>query len=164
MAESTSTKATASEQFLTFLLPPKQRVMISTKQLVEIVNISIGQVVPIPDVSPYVMGVSNWRGEVLWMVDLGCMLGFEPLHAASYTQATYKSILVRSQGQIMGLVVSGVEQMLWCAPDRIQTSVANYVTSDLASYLRGYYLAPDRDLTLVLDGDALAPAMNAIDA
>lgn len=155
MAESTATKVTGSEQFLTFLLPPEQRVMISTKQLVEIVNISISQVVPIPDVPPYVMGVSNWRGEVLWLVDLGYMLGFDPLHTAGYAQVNYKAILLRSQGQIVGLLVNGVEQMIWCAPDQIQPTSTNYVTSELASYLRGYYLAPDRDLTLVLDGEAL---------
>jgi positive phototaxis protein PixI len=161
MAESTATRATTnSEQFLTFLLPPNQKVMISTKQLVEIVNISINQIVPIPDVPSHVMGVSNWRGEVLWLVDLGYMLGFDPLHAiGGYTQVTYKTILVRSQGQIMGLVVGGVAQMIWCTPDQIQPSSTNYVTAELASYLRGYYLAPDRGLTLVLDGDALTGSM-----
>jgi positive phototaxis protein PixI len=106
------------------------------------------------------MGVSNWRGEVLWLVDLGYMIGFDALHAAGYTQVIYKTILVRSQGQILGLVVSGVEQMLWCALDQIQPSSTNYVTSELASYLRGYYLSPNRDLILVLDGDALSPAMD----
>lgn len=162
MPESTATKATtSSEQFLTFSLPPDQKVMISTKQLVEIVNISISQIVPIPDVPPYVMGVSNWRGEVLWVIDLGYMLGFDPLHATGYTQATYKTILVRSQGQILGLVVNRVEQTIWCAPDQIQPSSANYVTAELAHCLRGYYLALNRDLTLVLDGDALSPAMDA---
>jgi positive phototaxis protein PixI len=149
-----------SEQFLTFLLPPNQKVMISTKQLVEIFNVSLGQVVPIPDVPPFVMGVCNWRGEVLWLVDLGYMLGFEPLHAQGYTQATYKAILVRSQGQILGLVVRGVEQMIWCPTEQIQSSSANYVTAELASCFRGYYLAPNQEVILVLDGDALSQAMD----
>jgi positive phototaxis protein PixI len=155
-------KATVgSEQFLSFVLPPQQKVIVSTKKLVEILNISLGQIVPIPDVPPFVMGVTNWRGEVLWVADLAYMLGFEPLYQQGFTQPNYKVILLRSQGQTLGLAVRNVEQMVWCNPEQIQSSSTSYVTSELSSCIQGYYLTSDRELMLVLDGDALFQTMDA---
>jgi positive phototaxis protein PixI len=160
--ESAVSKATVgSEQFLSFVLPPEQKVIVSTKQLVEILNISLTQIVPIPDVPPFVMGACNWRGEVLWVADLGYMLGFEPLYQQGFNQPTYKVILLRSQGQTLGLAVRNIKQMMWCDPSQIQSSSTNYVTSDLSSCIQGYYLSPDRELMLVLDGDALFQTMDA---
>jgi positive phototaxis protein PixI len=160
--ESAVAKATVgSEQFLSFVLPPEQKVIVSTKYLIEILNISLSQVVSIPDVPPFVMGVCNWRGEVLWVTDLGLMLGFEPLYQQGFTQSTYKVILLRSQGQTLGLAVRNVEQMLWCSPDQIQSSSNSYVTSELSSCFQGYYLTPGQELMLVLDGDALFQTMEA---
>lgn len=150
-----------SEQFLSFVLPPDQKVIVSTKQLIEILNISLGQIVPIPDVPPFVMGVCNWRGEVLWVADLGYILGFEPLYQQGFTQTTYKVILLRSQGQTLGLAVRNVQQMVWCNPEQIQASSDSYVTSELSSCIQGYYLSPDRELMLVLDGDALFQTIDA---
>lgn len=147
--------AVGDEQFLSFVLPPAQKVIVSTKDLVEILNISLGQIVPIPDVPAFVMGVSNWRGEVLWVADLSYMLGFEPLYQHGFTQTTYKVILLRSQGRTLGLAVRNVEQMLWCNPDQIQASSTNYVTSELSSCIQGYYLNANQELMLVLDGDML---------
>ncbi len=160
--ESAVTKANVgTEQFLSFVLPPEQKVIVSTRHLIEILNISLTQIVPIPDVPPFVMGVCNWRGEVLWVADLGYMLGFEPLYQHGFTQTTYKVILLRSQGQTLGLAVRNVEQMVWCNPAQIQSSSTNYVTSELSSCIQGYYLTADRELMLVLDGDALFQTMDA---
>lgn len=146
---------TKTEQFLTFLLPPEQKVILPTKQLVEILSLSLGQITPITDLAPAVMGVCNWRGEVLWVVDLGYLLGFNPLFHYVHTQSTYKVILVHSQGYTLGLAVSQVGQMLWCDPTQIQPASATFVDSELAAYLRGYWLDPNGDAFLVLDADAL---------
>jgi positive phototaxis protein PixI len=154
-------KATiGDEQFLSFVLPPAQKVIVSTKHLVEILNLSLGQVVPIPDVPVFVMGVCNWRGEVLWVVDLSYMLGFEPLYQHGFTQTTYKVILLRSQGKTIGLAVRNVEQMVWCNPEQIQSSSTSYVTSELSSCIQGYYLNAKQELMLVLDGEALFQTMD----
>lgn len=159
-ATSKATQA-QTQQFFTFHLPGEQMAMLPTQQLIEVLNISLGQIVPIPDVTPSVMGVCNWRGEVVWVVDLGYMLGFEPLFQQGYIQANLNVILIRDRGQTLGLAVKQIGQMIWCDLAQIQTSPATHITAELARSLRGYWLSPKGEMMLVLDGDALFETMNS---
>ncbi|CAN1212477.1 chemotaxis protein CheW [Tumidithrix helvetica PCC 7403] len=152
-----------TEQFLTFSVSPTQKVMLATKQLVEILNLSLGQITAIADVAPTVMGVCNWRGEVLWVVDLAYLMGFEPLYRSGYTQTNCSVILVRSQGMAIGLAVTQVGQMLWCESEQILPAPATFANSGMGKFLRGYWLNETgwhegSETLLVLNGDALVRA------
>ncbi|GBF83604.1 chemotaxis signal transduction protein [Aphanothece sacrum FPU3] len=67
------------EQFLRFDLVPDTTLMLPVAQLTEVLTVPLGQIVPIPHMPPWVMGIYNWRGEILWMVDLGHLLGLNSL-------------------------------------------------------------------------------------
>ncbi len=92
----------------------------------------IKEIVPIPHMPPWVMGVHNWRGEILWMVDLGHLLGLTPLYQHATTHSTYTAIVINGAQQVpsrqragnqitgtkmLGLVVNRVEDMEWFNPD-----------------------------------------------
>ena len=49
--------------------------LIEIELVTELVNILVDRVVPMPHLPPAVMGVYNWRGEILWIVDLAMLLG-----------------------------------------------------------------------------------------
>ncbi|MCU0571148.1 MAG: chemotaxis protein CheW [Oculatellaceae cyanobacterium Prado106] len=144
-----------AEQFLSFHLTETLHAMLPTQQLTEILNLALHQLVPIPDVAPQVMGVCNWRGDVLWLVDLGYLLGAEPLYSQGYRRSHYKAIIVHHQGHTLGLVVSQVNQMLWCDPAQIQSlPEANFVP-ELSNSFQGYWLTPTDETLLVLDSRVL---------
>ena len=70
------------QQFLRFQLQPSvpDRVAplswsIEIDRVTELVNLPIDRVVPMPQLPPAVMGVYNWRGEILWIIDLATFLG-----------------------------------------------------------------------------------------
>ncbi|HEY9652883.1 MAG TPA: chemotaxis protein CheW, partial [Coleofasciculaceae cyanobacterium] len=73
-----STSSSASEQFLRFHLLPNTTALLPIEQLTEVLTISRDQVVPIFHMPPWVMGVYNWRGEILWILDLGHLIGLTP--------------------------------------------------------------------------------------
>jgi positive phototaxis protein PixI len=150
-----------TEQFLTFSVSPTQKVMLPTRQLVEILNLSLGQITSIADVSPTIMGVCNWRGEVLWVVDLASLTGFEPLYR-NYSQSNTNVILARSQGLTIGLAVSQIGQMLWCDLDRIMPAPASFSSAGMSKFLRGYWLNQTSDgkneTYLILNADAIVTA------
>ena len=59
-----------TEQFLTFSLgQDQQQALLPTSQLLEIVRVNLSQITPIAGIAPYVMGVYNWRGDVIWVID-----------------------------------------------------------------------------------------------
>jgi positive phototaxis protein PixI len=150
-----------SEQFLTFSVSPTQQVMLATKQLVEILSLSLGQITSIADVATSVMGVCNWRGEVLWVIDLADLMGFEPMYGGGYTQVNANVILARSQGMVVGLAVAKVGQMLWCEADQILPAPATFAQSEMSRFLRGYWLnqtGQKSETFLTLNADVIVNA------
>ena len=119
--------------------------MLPITQLIEALTIPFGQIVPISHLPAWVMGVYNWRGEILWMIDLGHLVGFTPWHQQVVNTSTHRAIVLHDRSQsnakdkslAIGLVVSQVEGIEWCSPDQIYSPPASAVTPELAPFLRG---------------------------
>jgi positive phototaxis protein PixI len=139
-----------NQQFLSFSLPPDIQAMLPTENLTEILTLPASQMVPIAHVPPEVLGVCNWRGEVLWLVDLGALIGIEPYNV--YRQPVLNSIVVHHQGYVLGLVVEQINEMLRydsAAIHPILTSPAQQ-----SAYLKGCWFSQGKTLW-VLDCEAL---------
>ena len=159
----------ASEQFLRFHLAPDTTALLPIQQLTEVLKIPIGQIMPIPHMPTWVMGVYNWRGEILWMVDLGHLLGLPPWYQQTLNTSTYSAIVLHTEFntpqnkqieyQSLGLVVSRVEDIEWFDPEVIQSPVGAVVTTELAPFLKGYWVKSDGEMLDVLDGNAIFDRM-----
>ena len=69
------------------------------------------KVTPVPHAPPQVRGVINLRGEVTTVIDLRQVLGLAALKSTADTQ----TLIVRSQGESIGLIVDRVGDI--CAVD-----------------------------------------------
>ena len=156
------------EQFLRFALVPETKLLLPVSQLTEVLTIPLGQIVPMPHMPAWVMGVYNWRGEILWIVDLGALLGLTPWHQQPQVNPVYRAIVLhttatssstKTHRQTLGMVVSRVEDIEWCNPNDIQSPSGAAITPNLATFLRGYWLTPQTDMLVVLDGEAIFAAM-----
>jgi positive phototaxis protein PixI len=164
-----STASKASEQFLRFHLMPDTTALLPIQQIGEVLTIPSGQIVPIFHMPPWVMGVYNWRGEILWMVDLGHLAGLSPWHQQSTSTSAYTAVVLQARSnqatstnvksQMLGLVVNRVEDIEWCPPDLIQSPPSSTVTPELVPFLRGYWLKSNSEMLAVLDGKAIIAAM-----
>ena len=166
----------SQQQFLRFHLEPDTKAMIPVCQLSEVLTVGLGQIVPIPHLPAWVLGVYNWRGEILWMVDLGYLLGLTPWHQQSTRRSHYRTIILngdigygekqrksgfksQDRNQMLGLVVNLVEDIEWCNPDDIQSPPTASVSDKLVPYLRGFWIKPDGDVILTLDGQSIVAKM-----
>ncbi len=175
--ESTDQKG-EQKQFLKFHLEPETQVMLPLANVTEVLKIPLGKIVPIPQMPPWVMGVYNWRGEILWTVDLGHLIGLHTWYQQTKNNTNYNttnynntnySVIVLSSGRkgqkkgsstvSLGLIVTQVEDIEWCNPDLIQSPPASAVTTELAPFLQGYFLQPDGQMILVLNGNSIISAM-----
>lgn len=151
------------QQFLKFHLEPDTKIMFPINQLTEVLKIPIGKIIPIPHMHPWVMGVYNWRGEILWMVDLGHLVGLTPWHQIAKSFSYYNAIVLSSSGEeskkserkSIGLIVDRVEDIEMCDPSSIQSPPASAVTPELAPFLHGYWVKPNGEVLLSLSGDAI---------
>jgi len=126
--------------YLQMVLDRSLPVMLPAPQLVEILTVAIGQIVPIFHLPPWVAGVYNWRGEVLWIVDLNHLLGLTPW----YEQANYSSkhtvVVLRETSSskekaIVGLVVNRVEEVVECSAAQLHLLSGSKHESDFSDSL-----------------------------
>jgi positive phototaxis protein PixI len=159
----------ASKQFLRFHLMPDTTALLPMEQLTEVLSIPNGQIVPIFHMPAWVMGVYNWRGEILWIVDLGHLVGLTPWHQQANSTSVYRAVVLQADSDpttasnlnkyLLGIVINRVEDIEWCNPDWIQSPPASIVTPELAPFLRGYWLKPNGEMLVVMDGQAIIRAM-----
>ena len=137
-----------TEQFLSFSIVNEVAIL-PTQKLTEVLTLTPQQIVPIAGLDPSVMGVCNWRGEVLWLVDLNLVLNGKPLPPLEGNH--YSAILIHHNGQALGVVVSQIHQMLWCHPNGIQPIPRSQHHPDPSPLLQGYWISPQSETLLVLD-------------
>ncbi|HEY9828338.1 MAG TPA: chemotaxis protein CheW [Stenomitos sp.] len=154
MGASVSTEQ-ARQQFLRFQLPDGTLAMIAAQHLAEILSLDLHQVIPIPDMEPSMMGVCNWRGEVLWLLDLGAWLGLEALYTNGLQRGKLNVLTLQHQGITLGLGVAQVEQMVLCDLHTLKPAPTQNLSSTLASCVQGYWVDPQGSVVLGLDGTAL---------
>ncbi len=160
-------KSEERKQYLKFNLAPNTTIMLPIAQLTEVMTIPLGQIVPIPHMKPEVMGVYNWRGEILWMVDLGKIVGLLPWYEQTTNKANYKAIVINIDKRVkenyskaikakLGLVVSRVQDIKWCEEKSIhQLKRSPQETNKLNTFLQGYWLKSESEKIPILDGEKL---------
>jgi positive phototaxis protein PixI len=139
-----------NNQFLSFSLPPDLQAMLPTENLIEILALPADQMVPIAHVPPEVLGVCNWRGEVLWLVNLASLIGIAPYNV--YRQPVLNAIVVQHQGYVLGLVVEQINEMRRYDAAAIRPVLAS--SGQQSVYLKGCWFEQGKTLW-VLDCEAL---------
>ena len=168
-APENTTEVAQKKQFLRFYLEPKTTVMLPIEQVTEVLKLSLNKIVPIPQMPVWTMGIYNWRGEILWTVDLGHLLGLntwqeQQIHH-SYATALIISFPNGSkakglQKKSLGLIIKDVEDIEWCNPSLIQPPPPPAITPALAPFIKGYWLKTGGEVIFVLDGDSIINAIN----
>lgn len=106
---------------------------------------------PLPHSPGFVRGVINLRGAVLPVIDLAARLGLPQ----SEPTARHAVIVVQFSGQVVGLLVDAVSNILTVTPEEIQPTPD--VASDVArTFVRGI-IAADKQMISVLTVKSLVP-------
>jgi positive phototaxis protein PixI len=151
---------------LKFQLYPETKAMLPIKQITEVLKIQLAQIMPIPQMPAWVMGVYNWRGDILWMLDLGQLLGLDSWYQQQHDRLLHTAIVLsperegNNDNQIhLGLVVARVDDLEACDPAEIQAAFDSQIDSRLNRFLQGYWPQSSGEMVLALDGQAIASAM-----
>ena len=168
LSPTTLTYPEGEEQFLRFGLEGKIQGLLPISQLTEVLTIPRSRILPIPHTLPWVMGVYNWRGEILWIVNLGQLVGLGGSQQTGTIASSYKAIVLQlpssqqtkdfAHNQTLGLVVNQIEDVEWCDPTLIELPSAS-TTSKIIPFLRGYYPKASGEALAVFAGDSILAAM-----
>lgn len=122
------------EQFLQVYLGDLP-LLLPVNQLVEIMTLAMGQVVPMFHMADWVMGVYNWRGEMLWIADLGHFFGLPPWYQQVKTATKHTVVVIKpptpptEPGDIsptIGFVVSQIDGMVAYPLTAIQSGLDGF--------------------------------------
>jgi positive phototaxis protein PixI len=157
-------------QYLRFHLVPDTTAILPVNQITEVLTIAQQNIVPIPHMNNYVMGVYNWRGEILWMIDLGHLIGLTPWYEQQGSMANLTAIVLhegKGKGRAktagtktVGLVVKRVEDIEWLNPDFLESPPASAVTPELVPFLQGYWLKNDGTMLMSLGSYAILQSLS----
>ena len=124
----------------------------------EVLSLKEQPISPVPNTLPFLLGLTNLRGEILAAADFGHFTGIAPVdidHPSSrilVVEAPDPRDVRLSKIRI-GLAVSRVEGVLPLNPDRTVSAVD--VSPDLAPFLKGLYNSEGR-LLMIVDVEAIA--------
>jgi positive phototaxis protein PixI len=163
--------ANERQEFLKFHLLPETTVLVPINQLIEVITVPFNQVIPIPELPSWVMGVYNWRGKILWLIDTGDLVGLGAKSEALSLNNTYNVVVLKSEDtattttgndfsyKTLGLVVDRVEEIEWCYSSDIQTPPSTGVNPGFLPFLQGYLIKPAGDIMVIFDGESIMSTM-----
>ncbi len=121
----------------------------------ELIDIPSDRVVPIPHLPPAVLGVYNWRGEVLWVVDLAVLLGDGGLEfeteRRSYPTIVVSAIDSSGETKTIGLVVDEIADIEWCELVSPPAVTIEPHQIERLRWVKGEAIAPSGERLTILD-------------
>lgn len=142
------------EKFLRFQLGAEGIALLPLNIIKQVMQVSVAEILPVPQMPGCVLGIYNWRGEMLWLVDIGQLLGFSPLSGSENVMA----IAIQIQDKTLGLVVRQINDIERHQLDQINVPSIGLFAPELMPYLQGYLIGANQEVLMVLNGEAIANA------
>ena len=138
---------------LRFFLDSQVEFALPAMGIREVLSIASDQITPVPNVSPYLLGILNLRGQVVWVADIGQFLG-EP-KPISVDQGELSVIVIESGDIMLGLAVASVKGMEWFNAESLHPS--SQTGDALAPFLIGEWVGAQNgeDPLQLIDPDAI---------
>ena len=149
------------QKFLQFLLRQGDRALIPVEAISEIITIRVPEVLPVPQMRDCVLGVYNWRGEMLWIVDLGEALGFPSLFGGKRPPATAITIAIEQGEQTIGFVVPQVLDLELYNLHQQQEPDPQLFPASLLPFLSGYFIDENNDISIAIDMPSIFQVLQA---
>jgi purine-binding chemotaxis protein CheW len=139
------------ELCLRFDVPSGNEFALPASGVREVMSVYLDRITPIPNASPFFLGTYNWRGQVIWVADLGQFLGDRVLVNTDLNEVSV--LIVEDQELIMGFAVHAVANTEWLDIDRI-LPLDDEIPAAMNGFIKGVY---------TIKGAADAPPLRLLD-
>jgi positive phototaxis protein PixI len=142
-------------KFLSLHLGAKDTAVISLEQITEVFQVSLTDICGVPQMPNCVLGIYNWRGEMLWLVDLEEMLGYAPILQAANSLSSLMAIVLEREGKHLGLLVRSLMDIESLDINQMKPASAELFYPGMTSFLQGYFINSSEEMLLNLDATAI---------
>jgi positive phototaxis protein PixI len=143
------------QKFLSFNLGTKDTAVISLHHITEVLQVSLAEICGVPQMPSCVLGIYNWRGEMLWLVDLEDMLGYPSISQGVNLLSKMMAIVIQKEGKSLGLLVRQLMDIEWLNAKQIKPPNAELFSQEISSLLQGYFINESENMIISLDAAAI---------
>jgi chemotaxis signal transduction protein len=143
------------QRFLRFHLGFEDTALLPVDEVREVLRIAATDILPVPHMPESVLGVYNWRGEIVWMIDLNQLVGFPAIAPNLTATSMAVAIVLECDAQNLGLVVPQIEDIEWHDSPNVQPPSAGLFPDRLLPFVQGYLSEAS---SMVLNPSAIARA------
>ncbi len=141
----------AEQKFLQFQLGKSDIGLLPAEMAIEIQVVESGEILPVPELPSCILGIYQWRGEMLWLVDLGHLMGFSPLS----WQGNNSIIVLQVEQRTLGLVVPQVNGIGSYELQQLQVPSAELFSPELMPFVKGLFLGSEQEIIWLLNTEAI---------
>ncbi len=99
------------QRLLSFPIGAFGNSLIPLEKITEIMRINIDEILSVPETPSSVLGAYNWRGEMLWLIDLEHMIGGTSLYEQVPLLQQPIAIILQIDNHCFGMVVKSVNEI-----------------------------------------------------
>lgn len=130
--------------------------LLEAEIVTEVITISPKELLPVPQMPYCVLGIYSWRSEMLWVVDIENLMGYPPsLREDADENETILVMVVRVQGQSMGLVVSRIDTIIEQDLESFKSSSSEIFSEDIMPFLYGYFVDENNNIIMLIDAEEI---------
>jgi positive phototaxis protein PixI len=148
------------ERFLGFSIQPDTYALLSLSTLQGAIELPVNEILPVPQMASYLLGIVNWRGKSTWVADLAQFMGGE-YYSQRCPQAVKATVLMVQIGTTtIGLVVDRTISVTTYDPATAIPIDDIFFAAKMRRFLSGYFLDPTDCTWLLIDLPLIFQAMN----
>ncbi len=141
----------AGQKFMQFQLGKGDIGLLPAEMVIEIQVVESGEILPVPELPSCILGIYQWRGEMLWLVDLGDLMGFSPLS----WRGSNLMIVLSVEQRTLGLVVSQVNGIGSYELQQLHVPSAELFSPELMPFVKGLFLGSEQEIIWLLNTEAI---------
>jgi purine-binding chemotaxis protein CheW len=130
------------ELCLRFDVPSGNEFALAASGVREVMSVYLDRITPIPNASPFFLGTYNWRGQVIWVADLGQFLGDQVLVNTDISEISI--LIVEEQELVMGFAVHTVANTEWLNVNH-NLSAEREIPAAMKPFVKGVYATSGSD-------------------
>ncbi len=130
------------ELCLRFDVPSGNEFAIAASGVREVMSVYLDRITPIPNASPFFLGTYNWRGQVIWVADLGQFLGDKVLVNTDISEISI--LIVEEQELVMGFAVHTVANTEWLNVNQ-NLAAEREIPAAMKPFIKGVYAISGSD-------------------
>ena len=125
------------QPFLRFGFSNDNQALLPLKDTVKILQLNSLAILPVPDMPNWLVGVCNWCGDILWLVDFNILMGEASLSHTIPVWEKPMAIVIESGGRSIGLAVEQIGEIELLEPESIHQP-QDFYSPILAPLIAGY--------------------------